>query len=157
MSQLSSMAIQFLDCLNSHWGQYGTTELPNIMSRKVWTNGPKNLTYWSSSSSLRHVYCACWYCNDNIFYICILCIPGENENVHLLEYIRGAFIKMGSPLQKVLGLLPLGDLSSTVIVVLLSRGADVFCPVICWVLLRHRCSREKREQLNLKGPPIFSR
>lgn len=143
MSQLSWMAIQFLDCFNSHRGQYSNTELPKIMSRKVWTNDPLNLTYSSSSSSLRHVYCPCWYCNDNIFYICILCSPGENENVHLLEYISGAFIKMGSPLQQVLGLLPLGDLSSTVIVVLLSRGADVFCPVICRVLFRHRDVKEK--------------
>lgn len=143
MSQLSWMAIQFLDCLNSRRGQYDSTELPNIMSRKVWPNGPLNLTYWSSSSSLWHVYCACWYCNDNTFHVCILCSPGENENVHLLEYIWGAFIKMGSPLQQVLGLLPLGDLSSTVIVVLLSRGADVFCPVICRVLLRHRDVKKK--------------
>lgn len=54
---------------------------------------------------------------------------------------------MGLPLQQVLRLLPLGDLSSTVIVVLLPRGADVFCPVICWVLVQ----RDNAEMLEMAG------
>lgn len=41
---------------------------------------------------------------------------------------RAAF---ASPLHPVLGLLPLGDLCSAVVVVLLARGADVLRPVIC--------------------------
>ena len=38
------------------------------------------------------------------------------------------------PLQQVPGLLPLGHLRSTVVVVLLPRGADVLCPIVSRLL-----------------------
>lgn len=56
--------------------------------------------------------------------------------------------KWALPLQQVLGLFPLGDLSSTVVVVLLPRGANVFCPVICWVLVTRR-KEKQHKQLNI--------
>lgn len=42
---------------------------------------------------------------------------------------------MCSPLQQVFGLLPLGDLGSAVVVVLLPRRADMLRPVVSWVLV----------------------
>lgn len=52
----------------------------------------------------------------------------------LLWVNQGGNISLGLPLQQVFGLLPLGDLGSTVVVVLLPRRADVLRPVISWVL-----------------------
>lgn len=64
----------------------------------------------------------------------------ENNNLsHCLRLkSQQTWIKWALPLQQVLGLFPLGDLSSTVVVVLLPRGANVLCPVICWVLVTRK-------------------
>lgn len=52
----------------------------------------------------------------------------------LLRVNQDGDISLGLPLQQVFGLLPLGDLGSTVVVVLLPGRADVLRPVISWVL-----------------------
>lgn len=57
-----------------------SSDLPNILPCKAQTDGTLHITYYSSSNSLRHEYCACSYCNDaKVWLFCrfkfaLLCI-----------------------------------------------------------------------------------